>query len=369
MFKKSLYLSTAILFTSLFMSSASYGMLPEDIFYTPEGHSKEAINHHKIIGADVAHARNVFGEGVKVAVIDMEWFDCESDTKSALTETTKQRMAQFQAPLTKNESHSNLVASLIAGKQGIAPKVQLEVFSQPEETFYADYDKDKCNKFDDWIVKAIRQSIEEKADFINMSIIFGDVGMRFPQPIAEALYAARDAGIGIILCAGNERTQAGGNSYVGSGTYPNFGKIVENMNGHLRLAVATRYHNDYVGIVNESFASFSNVLSYDIQAYGLAAPGEQILSCAVGSKEIIWNGTSCSAPIITASAALVLSNSPHLKGKGAEVLKILDESARKTMLNPITLEEYRKGLQKSNFNNKEQIAELLNVVACKRTNG
>lgn len=386
MFKKFSYLATMAVLTSILMCSAGYGMLKEDgpqtitplkqpfnclkdetkakilcclskherklassvckdwsstianipFLYIPMGQTRFITNHHEIIGADIAHEKNIYGEGVKIAIIDGNWFDCLSDTKDALTQTTKDRLSHH-LPSENEPGHSNLVSSIIAGKRGIAPKSQLEVFSQSDSSIHTKEDPDWDQKWENWCSTAINAAISTKVDFINLSIGWGGIIDQFPESIEKSLYLARDAGIGVLW--------AGSNSdflHLGEDMYKNFDKIVENMKGYLRVVVSTKYEVCNNGGVKDYPFCFS--LNGDsqscstIQNYGIAAPGSNILSCGTHYKEIVWSGTSPATAMITASAALVRSQSPHLSN--ADILDILAQSARKTELNPKVKEIY-----------------------------
>lgn len=307
----------------------------ESIFYAHKQLNRRVTDHRKIIGADIPQDKQ--GDGVKIAIIESNWFDCEGDTKSSITQTTKDRLSQKNPETEIANGHINFVASIIAGKNGIAPQAQLEVIR------YEGFSKE--------IGTAIRQAIEAKVDFINMSVGFGAIGSDFPQELRQPLLEARDAGICILLAAGNENHLVSTGVTLGLGMYKGLDKILEEMNGYMRIVVSTSYEKkkaeeeldfcpysykknkgvakDGYGqqTIEEKASYFSNSLNAIIAKYGIAAPGDLILAHELGSKPKIDSGTSFATPIVVAAAALVKSNFPHLKN--VDVLNILEKSARK----------------------------------------
>ncbi len=298
----------------------------KEIAYKTENHEGFICNHHKIINTKAAHQNGIYGKGIKIGIIDCGWFNCQGDTKKQLTKSTIERLANLQLNENENEKegdlwgHSNLVASIIAGKHGIAPQAELEVFSAP-------YDSEGQN-FVDWTVDAIKQAITAKVDFINMSIGWGKQDEQFPEELKKALYAARDAGIGVLIAASNdnskeEKVALGKNMYIG------IGEFLKEMNGYARMVVATKYTDGGWGR-EEHWEDSNSLFGPIIQNYGNAAPGKDILSCGANCEEVVWSGTSAATPIITAVAALAKCNFRNLNN--ADILNIVANSSRKTPL-------------------------------------
>ncbi len=132
------------------------------------------------------------------------------------------------------------------------------------------------------VARAVIHAAERNATVINMS-----VGMRGNQPqLQQAIRWAADRGVVLVGAAGNGGREAPDHYPAG---YPEV------------LAVAATDGDDIV-------ASFSN--------YGrhidLCAPGVGILSTYLNGKYAIWSGTSMSAPLVAAGAALVRAYNPSL---------------------------------------------------------
>ena len=340
-----IYILIALIKSSLIHASdLSFDWRDQPVIYrTLEG--KTVVNHHKIIGMERIHSSDL-GAGSKIALIDTGWFDCKSDVQHSLTERTTSTLSHFSPDDQEKESeqfgHCNLVASIIAGKNGIVPKVQLEIFSVP-------YKFNSAKEWIDWCSASIIRAVEYQVDMMNLSIGWGHIGDSFPQEIEQALYKARDAGIGVILSASNDNRYdcvfLGRNMYIG------IDQVLKNMKGYMRVAVATDYFQKEDGAIEEKIADFSNHLDIPCASYGLAAPGVSILSYGPDQKETVWSGTSASAPVISAAAIIVKNKYPELSN--AEIFDRLSASARKTQFNPPTIGDYRtKKMSQPNYKNQ-----------------
>lgn len=305
------------------------------LYYTLE-YDTPICNYLEIIGAKIAHRKEIFGKGVKIAIIDSGWFDCNGDTNSVITQSTRARMHQIPSNQNDDCHHSNWVASIIAGKHGIAPQAQLEIFSEPSKKCKTDQD---WNEWEKWCTNAIHQAITAKVDFINMSIGWREVGCNFPQTIATALYGARDAKIGVFISASNENIKLNSVT-LGINMYKGIGTFLREMRGYARMIGGLDYCKDYGPPYNiqERYMKGSNDFSEECQDYGLMSPGKDILSFGINAEPAVWSGTSAATPMATAAAALVKSLTPYLDN--AVILNILDQSARKTILNHITKDDY-----------------------------
>lgn len=344
MFKHYSYVFAATVL-NLFISSMSNAMEAEvtfddSIFLTRPQH---CIDYRKIIKADGPHDKR--GEGVKVAIIESRWFDPEGDTKSALTQTTKDRLIHNNPPRNQADGHINCVASIIAGTNGIAPQSELEiihyttttiVFENIEIESPADYKnpnsaiRKALDAKDDYasLVAAIRQAIDAKVDFINLSIGFGSVGSNFPQALHQPLLEARDAGIGIVLAAGNQDNLGRFGVVLGNNQFKGFADFLGKMQGHMRIAVSTSYEkNEKTGKIEEIKSGFSNRVDWQVAQYTYAAPGDRIRSYGINSVPQIMSGTSFSTPMVVGAAALLKSNFQHLTN--VQILDILAQTTRK----------------------------------------
>lgn len=302
-----------------------------DFLYYPLGYQEPVCHYLKIIGAEEAHQKEM-GEGVKIAIIDCGWFDCNGDTKDAITQSTKDRLSHLKQTY-ENKNHANFVASII---HSIAPKAQLEVFTPASED-YGGTDQ----AWEEWCSKTIHQVILLKVDFINMSIGWREKECDFPPLIAKALCAARDAKIGTLIAASNDNV-AFNSVTLGENMYKGLGACLKEMGGYTKMVVGTAYSREDLPLepIGETFYRYSNNLSAECINHSFAAPGQDILSFGVASKEGVWSGTSASTAMATGAAASVKSQARHLNP--AEVFSALDQSARKIVLHPITKEQFIK---------------------------
>jgi subtilisin family serine protease len=188
--------------------------------------------------------------------------------------------------------HGTQVAGLIAatdnnetGIAGIAPGVKIMNLRAGTATGYLEEDD---------VARAVLYAIENGARIINMS--FGDTALsRFLRDIIKY---AHGQGVVIVSSAGNSATDE---VHFPSG-------LVET------IAVGASTETDGLA----GFSSFGNTID-------LVAPGTNIISTAIGGKYNSVNGTSFSAPIVSAVSALILSQNPQL-GPG-QVRNILKTSA------------------------------------------
>lgn len=269
-FKKYSYVLATAMLTNLFIGSASEAMEMDIVFDDSIFLTQHCINYRKIIGADVPYDK--CGEGVKIAVIENRYFDPEGDTKSALTQKTKDRLSQNNPERNQADGHINCVASIIAGTNGIVPQSQLEIIH---------YERDPNNN--ESLVTAIRQAIDAKVDFINMSIGFGSIGCDFPQELHQPLLEARNAGIGIMLAAGNEYHLRSGGVTLGSSMYKGFGAFLEEMQGHMKIVVSTSYKESEGADKNVKYNLRLLSPNPSSELLSLIKPGELGLFCEENS--------------------------------------------------------------------------------------
>ena len=131
-------------------------------------------------------------------------------------------------------------------------------------------------------VRAMDYAINHGAKIINESW-----GGSAPDPtLAAAIERARAAGVIVVIAAGNEQSNNDNTA-----SYPaSYAKQSNNV-----VAVASTDSNDQL-------SWFSN---YGTQTVAIAAPGESILSTAVGGGYITKSGTSMAAPVISGALSLL----------------------------------------------------------------
>ncbi|MBH0156771.1 S8 family serine peptidase [Fictibacillus sp. 5RED26] len=175
------------------------------------------------------------------------------------------------------DDHATHVAGIIGasfnktGIAGIAPNIKI----MPVNVFTGEM----ANTAD--IIRGIVYAADSGADIINFSM--GGYGENYP--LKSAVNYARSKGVILIAAAGNDHTA--------ERTYP-----------------AT-----YPGVLSISSSDKADEISW-FTNYGdyidFAAPGEQIYSTVSNSKYMYMDGTSMAAPVVSGTAALMLSKNPLL---------------------------------------------------------
>ena len=145
------------------------------------------------------------------------------------------------------------------------------------------------------IVDGIYYAIEKNVAIINLS-----VGTNVEnKALSDALQAAKDAGISVIVAAGNESDNCDSSPIVSSeATYT--------------IVALTPLNKP---------AQFSNYGEY----VDAAAPGKKIISTVPNGQYEAWDGTSMATPIVSGIVAMMLSVNPSLTPN--EVYEILNTSS------------------------------------------
>jgi len=187
--------------------------------------------------------------------------------------------------------HGTQVAGVIAaqangiGINGIAPGTRVMALRAGTASGYLEEDD---------VARALLYAMDNGARIINMS--FGDTALS--QLLRDVLFYAHEQGIILVTSAGNSASD--------EVQFP--AALVET------ISVGASTINDYL-------AGFS---SYGANT-DLVAPGDSILSTAVGGNYSLVNGTSFSAPIVSAVSGLILSNEPDFTPQ--QVRNILKSSS------------------------------------------
>ncbi len=148
------------------------------------------------------------------------------------------------------------------------------------------------------VCAGIDRAVENNVDVINLSLCgYGD-GEKYSK-YEESIQNAVNNDIPVIVAAGNEHDDA--------------------------VNMCPASNNDVITVAasdkNNVPAGFSNYGS----CVDIAAPGVGIKSCAVGGEYIIDNGTSLSAPFVSAAAAFLKTFDKNFKPAAIE--RIIKESA------------------------------------------
>ncbi len=258
---------------------------------------KEKIN--------LAGAEGLSGDGIKVAVIDTGADLDHSDLEDNIKESTNVMANPENTDGDDNNSHGTHVSGIIAadddgkGITGIAPNADLYIIKA------AGYDG-KLTSAD--ISKGIHQAMDYGVDVINMS--FSTTGDS--DVIRSAIDDAINSGIVCVSTAGNKG--------VDTKAYP------------------AAYDDVFAVGSSTAFDTLSNFSNYG-DWVELTAPGgesgktdssESIFSDIHNNSFKTKNGTSQAAPMVAATAALVLQ-SGHIKSTGRERVEDVREAILKTL--------------------------------------
>jgi dipeptidyl aminopeptidase/acylaminoacyl peptidase/subtilisin family serine protease len=212
--------------------------------------------------------------------------------------------------------HGTFVAGIIGGDaiddrrySGIAEGVAqlMIVRASPDGD---EYDKD--------VATSIRYAVDNGARVINISL--GKYESPQARMVNEAIRYALDHDVVVVHAAGNNGRNLDSVAVYPAGT-DRLGRFYENF---IR-----------VGSTDEQgrIAEFSN---YGVQQVHLYAPGTMIASVMPGNKYDLSQGTSLSAPVVSAIVALLRSYFPYLAAP--QIRQLLQETARPLTsdLSPLT---------------------------------
>lgn len=202
------------------------------------------------------------------------------------------------------QGHGTHVAGIVAAKgtlRGVAPDAKLYAFKVLDDT---------GSGLDSAIIAGLERAVDpdgdpltdDQVDVINMSL--GGWGA-YDSPLSQAANNAMDAGIIVVVAAGND----GGYSSIGS---PG--------NAERVITVGASDNDDAI-------AGFSSRGPINGQSYlkpELVAPGVNINSAAPGGGYAIHSGTSMAAPHVAGGAALLKQLRPELNAQEIKSLLIFN---------------------------------------------
>lgn len=250
----------------------------------------------QMVGASYAAEHGITGKGVKVAIIDSGLCPEFSEYSKATLLPGKNLLASpnstGRSDVRDANGHGTFIASIIAGSAyGFAPEVTL----LPLKIF-----QDNLTASDD-VADAIHQAIDAGCDVISMSFGFSQDDPTMRSAIAEA----RSRDIILVTSAGNQfgQTVSGPETILYPAAYP--GVIAVGAVDAAKQVSTFSTQNEFVDIVAPGSA-----------VYGLSAHS----LCYVPE-----DGTSFSAPIVAAAAALARSVDPTITAD--RFLALMQETA------------------------------------------
>ncbi|GAA5091405.1 hypothetical protein GCM10025760_18550 [Microbacterium yannicii] len=245
------------------------------------------------------------GAGAKIAVIDTGIGRGPVEFAGAVaagTDVSGAGSPDGRTPVgAVDADHGSWVASLAAGRGtgpatgmiGVAPEAQLLAVSVA-------FGSSAKRPFADQIAEAIRWSVDNGADVINMSLTTNVPD--WPESWDDAFLYAFDHDVVIVVAAGN---RGSGTTRVGApATIP---------------GVLT------VGGVNRAGEASVDASTQGI-TIGVSAPSEELVGVSADSTLVSWNGTSGAAPIVAGIVALVRAAHPELDA--ANVINRIIKTAR-----------------------------------------
>ena len=230
------------------------------------------------------------GDGVTIAIIDTGVDGTVAELSGAVVggaDFSGLGSYNGQKPVgSTGSNHGTMVGSLAAGRGtgadsgviGSAPQADLLSAS----IGFGEGDKSS----DEQIAEAVRWSVDNGADIINMSLTRNTI--EWPESWDDAFLYAFEHDVVVVAAAGN---RGSGTTQVGAPA---------TMPGVLTVA----------GLDAQGQASF------DASSQGItiavAAPSENLVGVTPGGGHVRWNGTSGAAPIVSGIVALVMAAHPQL---------------------------------------------------------
>jgi hypothetical protein len=247
------------------------------------------------------------GKGVKIAVVDTG-INASLPDFAGKVDPASRDIAGSRG-ITDTEGHGTATAATAAaarngsGVMGVAFDATIISYNTADPNDCTD--KDGCNHSSSNIATAIDFARQNGARVINVSL----GGDESSFSVNQAVVRAAQAGIVVVMSAGNNGKEATGSS-------------PENF----ALGAAKAGNVIIAGAMDSSrnLADFSNRAGNGASTY-LTALGVKVVAPDETGALFYWSGTSFSAPVISGSVALLASAFPNLTGQ--QIISILFNSA------------------------------------------
>jgi membrane-anchored mycosin MYCP len=296
---------TALIAAPLLLGAAVVPTPPPGVVPTPAADPVRAAQYW-LDGYGIEDAWSVTkGEGVRIAIIDTGVGRGPAEFDGAVaggTDVSGVGSDDGRTPVgAVDGNHGSWVASLAAargtgpgtGMIGVAPEAELLAVS-------VGFGASAKVPFTEQIAEAIRWSVDNGADVINLSLTTNTPD--WDETWDSAFLYAFEHDVVVIVAAGN---RGSGTSRVGApATIPGVLTVAGvDPNGRASLEASTQ------GIT-----------------IGVSAPSEKLLGVSADGRLVQWDGTSGAAPIVAGVAALVRAAHPELDA--ANVINRIIKTAR-----------------------------------------
>ena len=254
-------------------------------------------------GAITAYDKGATGAGVGIGIIDTGINPALSEFAGRISAASGD--AAGNRGTSDEDGHGTAVATVAAaardGRETMGVAFDATVVAVRVDEVGSCTSADGCVFWDNDIAAGIDRAVAGGARVINLSM-GGDDGIS--RSVAQAVGRAANAGVVLVVSAGNEGTIAP-SAFAA--------ELVEAGNGNVIIVGALR-----AGVL----ASYSNRAGAQANVY-LSAVGDHRAPDHTG-QYFNWSGTSFSAPVVAGAVALLAQAFPNLTG--AQLVQILLES-------------------------------------------